>query len=144
MASHERERGYVNDALSEENNITSPTESAFGFSSSGSSYYSSPSDFSSPLGSEMGSTETESEDDDFIAELSQLTRRMAEYTIQDDEDEFQQKSLPDTVSKKSEVINFIRLLLSLINFLPHTESYFFWFFHVEGKRFTREVAQVQL
>lgn len=105
MASHERDKEYVYDEFSEENNIImSPTESAFGVSSSGSSsVFSTPSsDFSSPFGSEIGSTETESEDDDFISELSQLTRRMAEYTFQDDKDEFP-KSFRDVVSGNSEV-----------------------------------------
>ncbi|KAI5675083.1 hypothetical protein M9H77_06033 [Catharanthus roseus] len=110
MASHERDKEYVYDEFSEENNIImSPTESAFGVSSSGSSsVFSTPSsDFSSPFGSEIGSTETESEDDDFISELSQLTRRMAEYTFQDDKDEFP-KSFRDVVSGNSEASGFTK------------------------------------
>lgn len=103
MASHERDGECGYDDILEEIIIMSPTESASGcVSSSGSSYFSSPSDFNSPFGSEIGSTETESEEDDFIAELSQLTRWMAEYTfLEDDEDEFP-KSSPEAGSNNSQ------------------------------------------
>lgn len=112
MALQERDRECGYDDILEEMIIMSPTESASGgvSSSSGSSYFSSPSDLNSPFGSE-----TESEDDDFIAELSQLTRWMAEYTFQEEDERELLKSLPqeETASTNFQVLQFFSLSLSL-------------------------------
>lgn len=108
MVLQERDRECGYDDILEEMIIMSPTESASGgvSSSSGSSYFSSPSDLNSPFGSE-----TESEDDDFIAELSQLTRWMAEYTFQEEDEHEFLKSLPQeqTASTNSQVLQFLSL-----------------------------------
>ncbi|KAA8543811.1 hypothetical protein F0562_022012 [Nyssa sinensis] len=64
------------------------------FSSCGSS--DSPSSLSTSFGSELGSTETESDEDDFIAEL---TRQMADYMLQEDDEN---TSTPNSVSAKPE------------------------------------------
>lgn len=99
MASHERERLLPSelfqdqDVFSEDNNnntIVSPKglrsfEPNISFCGSA---YSSWSDFSSPLScSELGSTSesTESEDEELF--ISELSRQMAEYMLQDDDDD---------------------------------------------------------
>ncbi|KAA8549329.1 hypothetical protein F0562_001013 [Nyssa sinensis] len=61
-----------------------------GFGSCGSSS----SGFSTPAGSELGSTETESDEDYFVAEL---TRQMADYMLQEDDE----NTAPTCVSANS-------------------------------------------
>lgn len=69
--------------------------------------HSSSSGLSSPLGSELGSTETDEtesgEDEDFIA---QLTRQMADYMLNDDEEEEEDVSVDENdVADDNRVMN---------------------------------------
>lgn len=132
MASHERETPLLpsesfqqedHDVFSENYSTTTNNNNIFmvspkGFRSLESSFspcessYSSWSDFSSPLSSELGSTSetTESEEDEELF-ISELTRQMAEYMLQDDDDDSinnnnqdQENPVSNYVPENSEVL----------------------------------------
>lgn len=123
---HERERLLNDDDdFSANRSITqngSSTDSiSTGFGSTGSSF----SGFSSAFGSELSSTETESEeedDDEFIAEL---TRKMADYML--DEDDEKTLDTPaehhSTEKLQSTVINGIPASVSKLNFPAFSDDH---------------------